>query len=146
MHTGRRGRAQRGREEMGETDRKRERDERKRKGINKRGVREKKGVTGVISKDRDGRCGTIKKGGAWERDKDRASKRGKEAASLLTTIISDGSKVMHSQPRLPPSCLPKLWREHTRKQMLKQTQTKARLFSHSDRGNRCSQSLSPTLR
>lgn len=45
----------------------------------------------------------------------------REAASQLTTIISDGSKVMHSQPRLPPSCLPKLQRET--KQVLKQTDT-----------------------
>lgn len=37
-----------------------------------------------------------------EEDKDR------EVEFLLTTIISDGSKVMHSQPRRPPSCLPKL--------------------------------------
>lgn len=36
----------------------------------------------------------------------------REQCFLLTTIISDGSRVMHSQPRLPPSCLPKLQSKH----------------------------------
>lgn len=56
-----------------------------------------------------------KKGDNWEGDKDKERQREserdrerRERVFLLTTIISDGSKVMHSQPRLPPSCLPKL--------------------------------------
>lgn len=65
-----------------------------------------------------------------ERDNNREmeSKKERQAVYILTTIISDGSKVMHSQPRLPPSCLPKLLRKHTHKKVLKQKQTKGKRY------------------
>lgn len=50
--------------------------------------------------------------------------RERSTVFLLTTIISDGSNVMHSQPRLPPSCLPKLQREHTKCYKRKHTKAK----------------------
>lgn len=67
---------------------------------------------GKKSKDKDGRGGRMKREVFSKETKTESGCcKERECETLLTTIISDGSKVMHSQPRLPPSCFPKLWRE-----------------------------------
>lgn len=39
----------------------------------------------------------------------------------LTTIISEGSSMIHSHPRFPPDCLPKLQKDRKKRKRMRQT-------------------------